>query len=153
MKRLGNVCRKPEKFRMTDFFFGLCLIGAVYLIQMQSTVAHLAPRGPDAKYSATWESLDTRPLPKWYPRAKFGIFIHWGLFSVPGVGRGAEQFWGNWINEGNERKQEQKRAYVKEYLPPRFKFQDFAPQFKAEFYKPKEWVRLFRDAGARLVKR
>jgi Alpha-L-fucosidase len=30
-----------------------------------------------------WESLDARPLPKWYDESKFGIFIHWGVFSVP----------------------------------------------------------------------
>lgn len=34
-------------------------------------------------YEPTWESLDTRPLPQWYDDAKFGIFIHWGVFSVP----------------------------------------------------------------------
>ena len=36
------------------------------------------------KYSADWASLDTRPLPVWYDNAKIGIFIHWGVFSVPG---------------------------------------------------------------------
>lgn len=34
-------------------------------------------------YDATWESLDERPLPAWYDEAKFGVFIHWGVFSVP----------------------------------------------------------------------
>ena len=31
----------------------------------------------------TWEALDARPLPAWYDQSKFGIFIHWGVFSVP----------------------------------------------------------------------
>ena len=34
-------------------------------------------------YKPTWDSLDKRPLPTWYDDAKIGIFIHWGVFSVP----------------------------------------------------------------------
>lgn len=36
------------------------------------------------QYQPTWESLDTRETPQWFSGAKFGIFIHWGLYSVPG---------------------------------------------------------------------
>lgn len=46
------------------------------------------------KYNPTWDSLDARPLPGWYDDAKFGIFIHWGVFSVPSFG--SEWFWNNW---------------------------------------------------------
>ncbi|MDR1336006.1 MAG: alpha-L-fucosidase, partial [Tannerella sp.] len=38
------------------------------------------------KYEATWESIDSRPVPGWFTDAKFGIFIHWGLYSVPAWG-------------------------------------------------------------------
>lgn len=48
-----------------------------------------ARRGPH--YDPTWESLDSRPLPAWFDQAKFGIFIHWGVFSVPSFG--SEWFW------------------------------------------------------------
>ena len=51
-------------------------------------------------WDATWDSLDSRPLPKWYDESKFGIFIHWGVFSVPSWGQAdssgdasAEWFW------------------------------------------------------------
>lgn len=47
-----------------------------------------------SKYAPTWTSLDNRPLPPWYDEAKFGIFIHWGVFSVPSFG--SEWFWNNW---------------------------------------------------------
>lgn len=46
-----------------------------------------------AKYDPTWESLDTRPLPQWYDDAKIGIFVHWGVYSVPSMG---EWFWLQW---------------------------------------------------------
>ncbi|EGI64546.1 Plasma alpha-L-fucosidase [Acromyrmex echinatior] len=49
------------------------------------------------KYVPTWPSLDSRPLPVWYDVAKFGIFIHWGVFSVPSFG--SEWFWNNWKSE------------------------------------------------------
>jgi hypothetical protein len=49
------------------------------------------------RYDPTWESLDSRPLPQWYDNSKLGIFIHWGVFSVPSFG--SEWFWSNL--EGN----------------------------------------------------
>lgn len=48
----------------------------------------------DNRYTPNWDSLDSRPLPTWYDEAKFGIFIHWGVFSVPSFG--SEWFWINW---------------------------------------------------------
>lgn len=47
----------------------------------------------NAKYEPNWKSIDSRPLPEWYDQAKFGIFIHWGVFSVPSFG--SEWFW--WV--------------------------------------------------------
>ncbi len=42
--------------------------------------------GAATKYEANWESLNTRPTPKWWTDAKFGIFIHWGVYAVPSWG-------------------------------------------------------------------
>ena len=47
-----------------------------------------------ADYQPTWDSLDSRPIPSWFDDSKIGIFIHWGVFSVPGYG--SEWFWANW---------------------------------------------------------
>lgn len=47
-----------------------------------------------AQYEPTWESLDSRPLPDWYDQAKVGIFLHWGVYSVPSFG--SEWFWQSW---------------------------------------------------------
>lgn len=46
------------------------------------------------RFAPTWKDLDTRPLPEWYDTAKIGIFLHWGVYSVPGFG--SEWFWSNW---------------------------------------------------------
>lgn len=50
--------------------------------------------GTAIRYEPNWTSIDSRPLPGWYDRAKFGIFIHWGVFSVPSFG--SEWFW--WVS-------------------------------------------------------
>lgn len=47
-------------------------------------------------YLPNWNDLDTRPLPRWYDAAKIGIFIHWGVYSVPGFKN--EWFWHQWVN-------------------------------------------------------
>ena len=47
---------------------------------------YVSTRAAETKYEARWESLDKRPCPKWYLDAKFGIFIHWGVYSVPSWG-------------------------------------------------------------------
>ena len=42
----------------------------------------LMMKAQEKVYQPTWESLDSRPVPSWFGNAKFGIFIHWGLYSV-----------------------------------------------------------------------
>nr|CAD7392960.1 unnamed protein product [Timema cristinae] len=65
-----------------------------------STLLVICSSQDTVRYNATWESLDTRPLPQWYDDAKFGIFIHWGLYSVPGFG--SEWFWNRWASMCNK---------------------------------------------------
>lgn len=48
----------------------------------------------ETRYEPTWDSLDTRPIPSWFDQVKIGIFLHWGVFSVPSFG--GEWFWANW---------------------------------------------------------
>lgn len=50
------------------------------------------------QYEPNWDSLDARPIPDWYDKAKIGIFIHWGVFSVPSMG--TEWFWAFWNDGG-----------------------------------------------------
>ncbi|XP_063986522.1 plasma alpha-L-fucosidase-like [Diachasmimorpha longicaudata] len=94
----------------------------------------------------TWESLDTRALPKWYDNAKIGIFIHWGVYSVPSFH--SEWFWNHWKTEKVTR---ELRDFMKKNYKPDFSYQDFARDFTAEFYDPNEWARLFEASGAKYV--
>lgn len=96
-----------------------------------------------AKYRPTWDSLDTRPLPQWYDEAKVGIFIHWGVYSVPTYG--TEWFWTNWRNEMNPSYVD----YMTKNFKPGFTYQEFAPKFTAEHFDANEWAELFEQSGAK----
>lgn len=101
------------------------------------------------KYENSWESLDTRPVPGWFADAKFGIFIHWGIYSVPAYapkGKYAE-WYGRWCDERTDNDPEYYDYHVKTYGRD-FKYNDFAGMFKAENFDAGEWIRLFEDAGA-----
>ncbi|XP_032691196.1 alpha-L-fucosidase-like [Odontomachus brunneus] len=98
------------------------------------------------KYLPTWDSLDSRPLPPWYDEAKLGIFIHWGVFSVPSFG--SEWFWNHWKEETTNTKY---RDFMKERYPPNFTYQDFAREFTAEFFNATQWSEIFQASGARYI--
>ena len=100
-----------------------------------------------AWYEPTWDSLDKRPLPAWYDEAKFGVFIHWGVFSVPAYGNPSEWFWYNWRTN----KVKSCLDFIKDNYPPEFEYADFAPMFTAEMYDPNSWADLFKASGARWV--
>ncbi|CAG9829563.1 unnamed protein product [Diabrotica balteata] len=96
------------------------------------------------KYQPTWDSIDSRPLPSWYDEDKIGIFIHWGVFSVPSVK--SEWFWADWKAGDSE-----VVNYLKNYYSPNWKYQNFAKDFTAEFYDPNEWAEIFANSGAKYI--
>ncbi|HPX87321.1 MAG TPA: alpha-L-fucosidase [Candidatus Hydrogenedentes bacterium] len=100
-------------------------------------------------WQPTWESIDSRPSPQWFEDAKFGIFIHWGVYSVPAWGpkdRYSEWYWHDMMDKKGGTWQ----FHVKTY-GEKFKYQDFAPLFKAEMYDPQHWAETFRRSGAKYV--
>lgn len=99
-------------------------------------------------WDPTWESLDSRPLPKWYDDSKFGIFIHWGVFSVPSWGNfSGEWFWQQWQGSQAPAYDE----FVRSTEKPGFAYADYARRFRAELYDPNEWSDLFARSGAQYV--
>ncbi|MEM6963644.1 MAG: alpha-L-fucosidase [Bacteroidota bacterium] len=112
------------------------------------------------KYEPNWESLAQYKIPDWYSDAKFGIFIHWGVYSVPAFGS-------EWYprlmymdsanfsatlelqHEGPTKvftHHKEKYGDQKE-----FGYKDFVPMFKAEKFDPKTWISLFKKSGAKYV--
>jgi alpha-L-fucosidase len=112
-------------------------------------------------YQPNWESLDRRPTPAWFSDAKFGIFIHWGVYSVPayapvlpGKLAYAEWYWraltdgkagsanpvysGTWAFH--------QRVYGADYP-----YQNFAPLFRAELFDSGHWADVFQRSGAKYI--
>ncbi|XP_796773.4 alpha-L-fucosidase [Strongylocentrotus purpuratus] len=98
-----------------------------------------------AQYQPNWNSIDSRPLPAWYDQSKFGIFIHWGVFSVPSFDN--EWFWWKWKGI----KQADVVKFMEDNYRPGFTYPDFAPMFKAEFFDPNQWADIFKASGAKYI--
>ena len=85
-------------------------------------------------------------MPDWFVKTKFGIFIHWGAYSVPAFAN--EWYPRNMYIQGTP----EFEHHVKTYGPHKeFGYKDFIPMFKAEKFNPEEWADLFEKAGARYV--
>ncbi len=101
------------------------------------------PRGP---FEPTWESLESYRVPAWYQDGKLGIFIHWGVYSVPAFGN--EWYPRNMYQEGSP----EFAHHVATHGPQiQAGYKDFIPKFRAERWDPDAWAELFRRAGARFV--
>lgn len=111
-----------------------------------------------SRYEATWESIDSRPIPQWFEDAKFGIFLHWGLYSVPAWGpvdgsvydKYAEWYWYRMMQPETP-VGKKFRDYHDASFGPHFRYQDFVNQFKAEMFDPDVWANIFKNAGAQYV--
>lgn len=95
-------------------------------------------------YEATWASLSRYTVPRWYTEAKFGIFIHWGAYSVPAFEN--EWYPRNMYRQGTPAFEHHRATYGAE-----FGYKDFLPHFRMENFSADEWVALFKRAGAQYV--
>jgi alpha-L-fucosidase len=125
---------------------------------------------PERAYQPTLESVRRHPLPEWYDDAKLGIFVHWGLYSVPGwaasridlhtiLAEGGfdryfrENPYAEWYLNSMKFEDGPTRAYHDRTFGPDFAYEDFQPIFEREAarWAPNDWAQLFRAAGARYV--
>ena len=129
-----SVSHQPEKMDKLLLLLGFCSLAS-------------------AQYQPNWDSLDARPLPAWYDQAKFGIFMHWGVFSVPSYGGGetgkgaSEWFWWDWKGA----KESWAVDFMEKNYLATFTYPDFAPQFKAELFSPGDWAQTIAASGAKYV--
>ena len=96
------------------------------------------------QFESSWESLKKHETPEWLLDAKFGIYAHWGLYSVPAYG---SAWYGRQMYEMDS---DIHRHHVETYGDPsEFRNKDFIPLFKAENYDPDEWADIIEASGAR----
>jgi alpha-L-fucosidase len=99
-----------------------------------------------AEYQKSWDSLAKHGTPEWYQDAKFGIYYHWGPYSVPGFGS-------EWYSRNMYQPEtEEYKHHVATYGPvDQFGYKDFIPMFTAEKFDALAWADLFQKAGARYI--
>ncbi|MEV6607068.1 alpha-L-fucosidase [Kutzneria sp. NPDC051319] len=121
-----------------------------------------ATAGPTS-YSPTWASVDQHPpAPEWYQDAKFGIYYHWGVFSVPAFGN--EWYPRNMYNNGSAENNHHKAVYGDPSVWPYQNFilgasdkagnrVQFAPKLASAGgnFDPDSWAKLFAAAGAKFA--
>src|SRR6202453_4912990 len=116
---------------------------AKYDQQRDALLATVQKESMGGPFQPDWQSLAKYQAPDWYRDAKFGIFIHWGLYSVPAFG--SEWYPREMYLEGSPINQH----HVATYGPlTQFGYKDFIPMFKAEKFDPQAWATLFKESGA-----
>lgn len=115
----------------------------VYLrIFLRTFVLIFALYKVSSQYTPEWSSLDTRPLPVWYDEAKYGIFIVWGIYSVPSYV--SEWFWWYWKGE----KEFNIEYFMKKNYRPDFTYANFGQQFTNEFFNATVFANIIKKSGA-----
>lgn len=100
----------------------------------------------DGPFSPEWPSLENYHVPEWYEDAKLGIFIHWGVYSVPAFG--SEWYPRHMYQQGSKEFEHHVKTFGSQ---DKFGYKDFIPQFTAPKFNPDEWAAIFKDAGAQYV--
>ena len=115
-------------------------------VPRSAILSHVGDVIEKGTFRPDWESLRTYEAPAWYRDAKFGIFIHWGVYSVPAFG--SEWYPRNMYRQGTPEYKHQ----LETYGPlEKFGYKDFIPMFRAEHFDAAAWAKLFKDAGAKYV--
>ena len=99
-------------------------------------------------YEPSWESLRNHRTPQWLQDSKFGIYAHWGIYSVPACGPNTTWYGYNMYREGTEQYDHHVRTYGR---PSVFGYKDFIPMFTGEKFDAGQWAECFGRAGAKFA--
>jgi alpha-L-fucosidase len=125
----------------------VCLPRSNWLLAALLLAASATPAAePTGPFKPDWDSIRANYVyPEWFRDAKFGIFLHWGLYSVPA--HGSEWYVLHMYNDAPTIQWHTDHFGA----PDKFGYKDFIPLFKAENFHPDQWAELFRKAGAKYV--
>lgn len=105
--------------------------------------------GKAQEVQPTWQSINERGYPEWFSDAKLGIFIHWGVYSVPAYA-GIEGY-GEWYYRGLMVGDTVRINFQNKTYGDGITYRDFDKLFKAELWNPNEWAEIFAQSGAKYV--
>jgi alpha-L-fucosidase len=129
---LDLLCSRGKKLKSSLF------LTHIFLFALMMIISSCKKQEP---YQPSWDSLTQHKVPQWLMDAKFGIYAHWGIYSVPAYG-----------NEWYAKHMYDKQSKVYQYHvdnfgdPSVFGYKEFIPMFKAENYNPKEWADLIKGS-------
>lgn len=115
-----------------------------FLVNRMITIEEIDNEIEKGPFKPTWESLSKNKIPSWFRDAKFGIFTHWGLYTIP-------EYHNEWYSRNMYRKDAPEFEYHRKTygLQKNFGYKDFIPMFTAKKFNPEEWLKLFKTAGAK----
>ena len=124
---------------MRQLYILFCLIYSISLISFSLNAQDTS------KTTLDWNNL-AQSAPEWFLDAKFGIYFHWGVYSVPAFGN-------EWYPRNMHIKESQEYIHhIKKYGDPsKFGYHDFVPMFKTEHFNADEWAELFKKSGAKFA--
>lgn len=133
----------------------LCFLASAVLVGLAyaNTASAKAPEAATADapaYEANWESLAKHtPAPEWFRDAKFGIYFHWGVYSVPAYGN---EWYPNHMHSTSGRDKRYYEHHIENYGDPaEYGYDRFVQDFKAEKFDADDWAELFEKAGAKFA--
>jgi len=125
---------------MKLFSTSICTVGVLLSTLMGAFAAE--------RFQPTWESLSSNPIPEWLKDAKFGVYTHWGVYSVPA--HGGPDYVRNLYEGATTDKKGVSSYHTQKYGPLKdFGYKDFIPLFTAPKFNADQWVGLMHEAGAR----
>jgi alpha-L-fucosidase len=135
---------------MKKYIF-ILLMPLMLFTQCHQSVSNQKQKG--VFYDETWESLATcNREPEWFKDAKFGIYFHWGVYSVPAFGSEWYPRWMYCPDRGNNWGAEVFKHHAETYGPAtEFNYHNFVPMFKAEHFDANDWADLFKESGAKFA--
>ncbi len=117
-----------------------------YELPRAAALREVDRQGAKGAFRADWATLENYEVPQWYQDAKFGIFVHWGVYSVPAFGD--EWYPRRMYTQDSEVYKHHIATFGTHDI---FGYKDLIPRFKAEHFDPDAWALLFKNAGAKYV--
>jgi|SRR5581483_7617363 len=137
-----------------DLLTAGCVLSAGSLLTnvrapLASAAAAKPSRQKPGDFQPSWNSLRNLPSPQWLRDSKFGIYTHWGLYAVHGVGKNVTWY----INKVYWQPDSPERKHWEETYGPleTVGYKNLIPKFTAEKFDPDEWAELFKNAGAKFA--
>lgn len=141
--------RQTVYMGVSTSFNGHKAVQATLVIQGDNVIHNLLSTSlvlGTVSWQPTQASIGQHKAPRWFDQDKFGIFIHWGLYSVPAWGSPgvyAEWYWFNYNQVGSPTYDFHKKTFGEN-----FEYDAFLPMFKPDKWDPNAWLELISDAGA-----